>query len=357
MNIGNTKGRCEFFFNQVWYGFLTWVWYRYLIFRCIGGHSLTESRFILLGLVLSGILIGSLLEFRHQRNGISVFINLTAGYGIYAVLTFFAFRKKMILIVLTAAAVLAFTYGLLVLCRRIRNRERYRQILARRIAKAGYSAAGFLCGGLMIVMVSLGMKALFGTGAVSSAVEPVAKTNVQEQTIANNIETLCRLDEKVWNTLAAEEKLGVLQTVANIEQRYLGLPHELNVSADDMDKNTMGYYVDSTHQIVVNLDELLYGTSFDLVKTVTHEAYHGYQHRLVEAYDEAGDDLKPLLIYYDASLYKSEFADYQDGSEDFFAYYAQDCETDARIYSNDAVLDYFAAIEEHQEQSGWNTLP
>ena len=44
----------------------------------------------------------------------------------------------------------------------------------------------------------------------------------QEQTIAGNIETLTRLQEEEWKILTDEEKMDVLQTVTNIEGRYLG---------------------------------------------------------------------------------------------------------------------------------------
>lgn len=95
------------------------------------------------------------------------------------------------------------------------------------------------------------------------------------------------------------------------------------------------------------MDSLLNDSSYELTDTIAHEAYHSHQHRMVEAYDEASDELKSLLFYYDATLYKEEFADYTDGFKDFCGYYNQECESDARRYARNAADEYFERIEEY----------
>ena len=60
------------------------------------------------------------------------------------------------------------------------------------------------------------------------------------------MDTILLLQEDEWEKLSAQERLDVLQTVANIEQRYLGLPNELNVGVANLDADILGYYTDQT---------------------------------------------------------------------------------------------------------------
>ena len=79
MNAENTKGRIEFIIDHIWWMFIAWIWYKNILFRCLGHHSLKESRLILLGIVFACCGLGILLEMRKQRNSISVLMNLLAG--------------------------------------------------------------------------------------------------------------------------------------------------------------------------------------------------------------------------------------------------------------------------------------
>jgi hypothetical protein len=49
-------------------------------------------------------------------------------------------------------------------------------------------------------------------------------------------------------------------------------------------------------------------------------------------------------------MYKQEFSDYVDGKEDAFGYYYQSCESDARAYAREAVIDYYFKIETYLEK-------
>ena len=70
------------------------------------------------------------------------------------------------------------------------------------------------------------------------------------------MDTILLLQEDEWEKLSAQERLDVLQAVANIEQRYLGLPNELNVGVANLDADILGYYTDKTHEIIVSADSL-----------------------------------------------------------------------------------------------------
>ena len=347
MKARNTEGRIEFVVDHVWGAFIAWIWYKSILFRCLGHYSLKGSKLALLGSILLCCGAGIFLEMKKQRNGISVLMNLLAGFGLYTVLSYYPIKRKLILISTVTAASLAVVYSILILCQKIRKREMFKRILLRRAIRAGKASRDLICTSFAVIMLAIGFNVVFGTALITPSTVPTKQPGNVEQTISNNLDTLVMLQEETWSALTVDEKLNILQTIANIEQRYLGLPNELNVGASDLQEGLAGYYSDPDHLIIVSMDSLQNGSAYELTNTIAHEAYHSLQHRIVDAYDEASDELKSLILYHDAPIYKKELADYVDGFEDFCGYYLQECETDARRYAEAAADEYFERIDEY----------
>lgn len=347
MNAENTKGKIEFIIDHIWWAFIAWIWYKNILFRCLGPHSFKESRWILTGCVVGCCVVGAFIQWKKMRNSFSVFANLAAGYGIYAVATYLPIHKKLILTILLIASLLALAYSVLTLCKKIKNKSKRKKIIIRRLIWVGIGVRNIICIGLVVMMGSIVFNSVFGIGILKPSISTAKQSDIDTWTIDNNLETLSLLNEETWKTLTVEKKLAVLQTIANIEQRYLGLPNELNVGAENLREGLAGYYSDSNHAIIVSTDSLLSDSSYEVVDTVAHEAYHSLQHRMVDTYNEASDDMKHLMLYYDASVYKEEFADYTDGFKDFCGYYSQKCESNARRYAKSAADEYFERINEY----------
>lgn len=153
------------------------------------------------------------------------------------------------------------------------------------------------------------------------------------------------LDEDIWKEMDIGEKLDALQTVADMNRDFLGISHELNVASSNTRESVSGHYSDKSHLITIGLDSLLTDSAQDLVNTVSHEAYHAYQYRLVDQYENADEDSRLLLIYQDAAIYKEEFDQYIDGDDDFIGYYLQSCEMDARDYADTFTRNLLYVIE------------
>lgn len=258
MRNNNTQGKTEFITEHIFWLALAWIWYRSLLFRCVPQHTLTESKLILLGFVLVFSAVGILFQMQNNRNGMGVFLDLVLGYGAYTVLTYWPIYPRLIKICLVAAGILSLLYAALVLCRRMRSRKYALKILRRRLGLVAFMSKKIVGMSLALIMGGSGASVLFGSSLLKSDVRPATKTNLSEQTIANNMDTILLLQEDEWEKLSAQERLDVLQTVANIEQRYLGLPNELNVGVANLDANILGYYTDKTHEIIVSADSLLY---------------------------------------------------------------------------------------------------
>ena len=357
MNRKNTMKVKEFIGEHIWWIIVAWIWYKTILFRCLPHYTTKESRLFLFGIIIVCCGIGILFEIRSQRNEMSVLMNLLTGYGCYSVWAYYPIKPVFIRRTITVAVIIALVYSILILCRKIRCKSRFKRILLLRAMRAVQASKEFICLSLAIIMIVIGVNVVFGTSLVTPSISPAERSRIDEWTIANNMSSLVLLQEDKWATLSLEEKLDVLQVVANIEQRYLGLSNELTVGADNLSEGLTGSYSDSEHRIIVSLDSLMNDSAYELTDTIAHEAYHAYQHRMVEAYDEASEEFKTLLLFYDATLYKEEFAHYIDGSKDAHDYYSQKCETSARRYAKTAVDDYYSKINKYIANSSVETEP
>lgn len=343
----NNMNKWEFIIEHCAWGFISMIWYKNILFRCIGNHTFFESKLILWGFLAASSLIGICLEMNRKRNGFSVFMNLAAGYGFYTIFTYIEIRRILIVAVLSVVSVLSVVFAVLVMSRKIKNRQKLKGIMLNRILKVASATQTLFSLGFALIMIVSGVNIFFGSTIMNATVGTATSSTVNEQTISNNIETVILLQEDSWDKLTVKERLNVLQIVANIEQRYLGLPNELNVGAANLLEGVMGYYSDTTHEIVISMDSLLNDSSWELLDTVCHEAYHSYQRRMVEAYNKADENSKNLKMFRKADSYAGEFDNYFSGEEDFCSYYYQNCESDARDYAEDAVYDYYIRINEY----------
>lgn len=118
-----------------------------------------------------------------------------------------------------------------------------------------------------------------------------------------------------------------------------------------LQEETLGYYDDQTHTIAININFLQKGNSTDILETLTHEAFHAYEHRLVDLYTNAADELKDLRLLHRAKIYIEEFENYIDGSDDPIGYFFQAVEFDSDAYAASAADRYFDAIYVYQDDT------
>ena len=341
----NTKGRYEFIFDHI-IGFIPmWVIYKAALFRQIGFCSYEASSWILIAMALTGAAIGIVMDFRKERNGESVFMNIMLGFGVYTVLTYWQFVRGLILFILLISLAVALTLFLRAIRRKVKKRWKYRKIMIRRFGKAGRQTKFVLSMGMFMLMSAIIWKMNLGEGLVASSVKtPDSPDSLKMQTIDENMDTLLLLQEDTWKTLSPEEKLGVLRTVADIERSYLGIPHGLSVVAGTTDKGVLAHYTEVDHRITVSVDSLKNDTALSLLNSVAHEAYHCLQHRIIDAYEEVSPELRNLQLFNSAAVYKKEFDNYTSPEDDVETYYQQTVEKDARDYAAKASTEYLVKI-------------
>lgn len=352
MHAKNTMTPLWFLLGHVAWAIPSVYLYKQVLFRCLENHTLRESQGILLFSLVGCELAGMFLERKRFRNGIHIFWNLTAGFGLYTAFAYFPIEPFPVAAALWSAVALCAGFAVFCLVRKFRPRkadEKPKSVRHRIHPACTIYTLFAAC--FAALLLFFGSPLLVGNTFMSASVAPSTGSAADGETLAGNIDTILLLQEDQWEGLSLQKRLDVLQTVANIERRYLGLPHELNVGTANMEKDTGGFYVDKTHEIVINLEDLRQSSPDELLNTVCHEAYHGYEHRLADLYNTLDSRNQKLRLFHSAASYAEEFQNHPNAEEDFYSYYSQDCEKDARAYAEDAVIYYYTRIEEYLSPS------
>lgn len=349
MKNRNTLGRAEYVWNNLYWAFLLFLWYRNNLFFPVFGFDYKKSVFILAGLVILGIIAGILLTHNRRRNHVSILCNQILSYGSYFVLSLWAIDETMFVNTLIVALILTVAYSVLVISNYLTDRKRmfiengFKKCVDACLMNGRTIVAYVLVTAILIFAV----KPILGLPLMEKSEDYLFASEESHQdegeTIAGNMDTLLLLQEEEWKQLDASERLGVMKTVADIEANYLGIP-EITVCTEVLEEDTLGHYVDNTRTVTLNLSYLAYADAYTMLLTICHECYHAYQYRLVDLYDELAPDHQELLLFYEASQYKEEFENYIDGSEDYLAYVNQWCESDSDDYAASAVIDYYSRI-------------
>ena len=339
-----------FIFESLFWTALSVVLYHNLLFRCLGSAGYNESRTIFWVLEGGSFLMGILITLKERRNNLSLYVNIVFPLVVYAAFTYHRNFPYFLLICGCVGLALALTYAVALLSHTIANRARKWRILRRRLVRTSLGVRTIVTCCLSVFVLYLGCRVMIGAYLFSPSVE-AEDHREGKVTIAANIKTVAQLEAKTWVTLTQEEKLNTLQVVANIEASYLGLPNALPVRVSALREGTLASYDQQKRLILIDVDHFDSDPADEILDSVCHEAYHAYQHCLCEAYDSVDAEFRGLMAFEGIPEYKAEFADYSHGDDDFYAYYFQRCETDARSYAADAVYDYYRKISNYLAQS------
>lgn len=328
------------------YGASMWLWYRNIFFRCFAKLTLTESRVFLLCIVILSTSLGFVIDKYILRGKVHPFINMLIGFGTYAALTYIKIKPILVITSISISIILAIVFSVRLIRKKIRYPEDRREVIHRRICRVINDSKFILSMGFGVIIAVIGISAIFGGFLIKPTVYAAQAVDSQEWTVNNNIEELALFfDEDEWRKASITTKLNTCQILANICQAKWGT-NELNVVTSNADDMVDGYYNDREHLIVIKIDHLMEDPGRDVCNTVIHEAYHALEHRMVDAYLAAPDDMKELSLYKNAAIYMQEFANYQEG-DDYYAYSTQLCESQARFWADYETYEIERAVYEY----------
>lgn len=337
-------------FGTYTYDYIIWQYlfftnYCMAVFRTIQGCSYTESKIILWSLIIVSAIL--CLVQKKYRTWTNMFVSTLLPLEIYTMLSFGPYFQVKSQTIMLAAGLSLAGYAFLMFDRKIKNTQIKGRIIKRRIGSYIYHSKVIVAVCLAFFMVPISGKLIMGKDLFEAKMVLPAGTQENPHTIAANIDTVCKLQEDVWGTLSPQEKMEVLQTVANIEANYLGLKDGMKVVASSLESGVLGLYNSHNHQITVELNCLDTMSAHKVLDVICHEAYHGYEHRLVDLYNSLDEEERRLLLFTDAEDYRREFVNYTTG----VGYYSQKVEKHSRDYAEDAVKDYYDRIEKHLKET------
>lgn len=342
----NTMGWGEYIKEHIIWSLLAFLWFRNLLFRCIPEFTFTESlmAFGIMSVIVMAVCI--VITWHRNRNYRNLFENVILCWGIFVCITYMDLYSTRIVYVGIATVVISLLLSILVLFRRIKRRDKRNLIMKRRVENVVNLWKRNSAIASLVIMVPIAVLSLL-YGTVLNSKAEVVKVYGDEHSLKANIEVISDIEPSRWENLSIEDKLLVAQKIVNCQARHYGLSREIMVGTDDLSTGTLAYYKDSTHQVVIDLEYLQNAYSYEVLETLLHEVYHAYQHNQVELYQKLDKEDRNLFMFYDISVYMEEFANYEDGDENFYSYYTQLAEIHAREASETESLEYIAAINEY----------
>ena len=343
----NSKGMEFVYWGQIAFlHLLAMTFYRSFLFRSVPGLSALQSKILLWVLVIANHFLCTTTSEAHGRKGQAIILPILFPYAVYTYFTYSDYFHHSALILSILAAVVLCVYLVWTWVRPIpANRKRSRVIRSRLYQSLRYMRsipALFLSPLLVAVIVVM----LQGGTLVVSDVQADPEHSYKDTAAAahTNNDWVRNLDEEKWQELSTQERLDLLQLVANNECAILGVYHDVRVRSGIMRKDTvLGTYDSSQHVITININSVENGSPQEAVEIIAHECYHAYQRCLTHLLADTNEQYKDLYLFTDIRQYMKEYSDYHDGGEtheEYEEYYYQAVEEDAREYAENAVERY-----------------
>lgn len=321
--------------------------YSVVLFYPLPGCSSEDSKLALWIFVLVLCVTGVIVTFKRRRNEAATLANTVLPFELYALVTYYRFLPKAVLGVSALSVLLAFVYFVCVLRQKKSRFTGHAVRLSKRIWHGVLGSRIIVTVCLLLFVVPLFICTIFEIPLYTSNVGAAASPREDgEWTIKNKIDTVKLLKEDSWAKLSTQERLDVLNTIVNIEVRYLGINHSITLECGRLESGIAAYYSNYDEHIVIDITYLSERRAHDSLHAICHECYHAYQHQQVELYSVLPEEYRDMLMFDIVKEYEKEFADYTKASEDVTAYLSQKCESYAEEYAFAAVDDYYERIEQ-----------
>ena len=327
----NTMDSIEYIQNYAFAGEMCLLAYYYTVFVSLQGCTAPQSLLILEVALLGGLVVDLLPVFRIPKCGWSILTTMFFLLGGYTFVTYYRNNPVLYLGVLAAAAVMAIGYAVWRFPRK---------------SSMGVKAVAAVAG-IFFILCSAAIKYI-------PQAENVLYNTVYTDADAldAHIEELQNLKPENYAALTVDEKIQLLQVVADIEGRYLGLDTRIRIGCSDLKEDVLGYYKDSTKEIQIDT-EYLDSEPREVICLLCHEMYHAAQQQYARIYDKLSQDEKKSYFLTEAAEYAEELKHYKNGEEggayEYFAYYSQTLEREARAYGLVSTEQIFQRIDEEDD--------
>ena len=118
----------------------------------------------------------------------------------------------------------------------------------------------------------------------SESMEPDSAIETNGDVYQDNQTLWCCFEDGTWKRYSIQEKITVMQQLADFETEMLGIP-SVTITADLIGAYTLGAYSDETNEILINTKHLDGSPAEECIDTVCHEVRHSMQYQIVSSID------------------------------------------------------------------------
>lgn len=351
MTDKNSIDKIEYIPTNIYWAIFACALYQMTAFTPVPGIGVTKSRILMWSMTMIMSILGTAITYSKRRNYVSVVVNVTLPLEIFSFMSYGKCFGVWATATIIAASVLGVSFFFAVMSRKISQEVKSKaKIIKSRLRHAalGTRTVAVVC--MLAFLVPLTVDGMFFKNFEEAKVSKEAFAEYSEYTIENKIETIMQLKDETWETLTDDEKLAVLTVVKNIEMRYFGITFDVSLAVKDLREGIAGEYSHGEKIIFIDKKVFEIYDAESLIHVLLHECYHVNQSQQVEIYDQASDAQKNSYIFRWTRVYKEEFYNYVDASEDKEKYRAQLCEIHANEYAYSAINEYLSAIAEHENE-------
>lgn len=185
------------------------------------------------------------------------------------------------------------------------------------------------------------------TTTIESVFNKQNETQTHDWSVENNIGTLYNIQPEIWDTLTDDQKINTIDNLKNIELYYLGVSTPTKLIVKNIGNNIAGQHISILNIIEIDKNHLLNDSVYDVVNTICHECRHAFQNACVNAYENADDEYKNLIIFNNSRQFEDNYANYYEFNgfnETYDEYASQTIEADAFEYAEQATNDYYSNL-------------
>lgn len=185
----------------------------------------------------------------------------------------------------------------------------------------------------LLTVTVYGMDGALGRSSAHAVIDPTA-----ENQMLPNLSTIHLLNDDEWERLSPQEKLDVLQIVADIETHHMSISPVKLVNAH-LQEHTLGQYAHDRRTAYIDLAQHEGENNWAYLDTVLHECRHAFQHDCVDSLDWSSPQMQESPYFAAAKAWRNEMRHGEEGS--YQDYWNRSMEKDARQYAEDGLDVYY----------------
>jgi energy-converting hydrogenase Eha subunit C len=302
-----------------------------------------ESVWLLASSFLVLTYLGIIATIDRRRNSESIFINILLSTGLVCAIMAQSYYPIPVAAAFVLCAVLVVFYSVKVMTHKLPAGGGSLDIIIRRMGKVVHMSRHLAATAVILCIALLFSVLIFGAGAsyAPNIMPDHLVVPTDNSLIKTNYVSIRKINEPFWSGLSDREKLDVLQSVANVEATYLGLPGAISIKSGALPLKTAGEYCHKARTIEISRD-FLQSSARDCLILVLKFSYLSYQHSLSEAYGAMDEQFRDLRLFGHIDVFYSEFSEYSMSAD---GHSLRTTLMLANMYAHTSVDEYFEIIE------------